>query len=123
MTFKEKKLYHQIHPLKLSIDVFTGFFTTWLAWRHNIVWFLILFLLPSVVVSLLLGSFANLEPYKNSPLGKYIKKYMTVSAEIIRLSGQILMWVAAWYHLTLLILIGFVIIIAGWTSGLFLKSQ
>ena len=122
MTFKDKKLYHQIHPLKLLVDISTGFFTTYLAWEHNIFWFLITFFVPSVVISLLLVQFANLEPLKNSHLGKYIERYMTSTIEFIRISGQILMWVAAWYHLPLLIVIGFLIIVAGWCNGLLFKK-
>jgi hypothetical protein len=119
MTFKEKILYHQIHPLKLSVDVATSFFTTYLLWQHNIVWFFIFFLLPSVITSLFLVKFANLEPIKNSSFGKYISKYMTHAIEAIRIAGQIIMWIAGWFHLTFMILIGFLIIIAAWCNGLF----
>ncbi|MDL1898873.1 hypothetical protein FBQ82_21740, partial [Anaerolineae bacterium CFX7] len=65
MTFKEKMLYHQIHPLKLLTDISIGVFVTpYLLWQHNIFWFLILFLLPSVIVTFLLIKFADLEKQK-----------------------------------------------------------
>jgi hypothetical protein len=120
MTFREKKLYHQIHPLKLLADISTGFFTTYLLWQHNVSWFLILFLLPSVIISILLIHFANLEQIKNSRFGKYIATFMTSSIEAIRLSGQICMWIAAWYHLVVLIALGLLIIFGGWCYGLLL---
>ncbi len=84
LTFKEKKLYHQIHPVKLLIDV----------------------------------------SLKESRLGRYIKKYMTPGTEAIRLLGQIIMWVSAWYKLSFLITIGLLIIIGGWCKGLlFIKNK
>lgn len=123
MTFTEKKLYHQIHPLKLAVDISTGLFTTYLLWQHNIVWFLIFFLLPSVFISVIILKFMNLEQVKKSRFGRYIEKYMTPKIEAIRITGQIIMWFAGWYHLTILIAIGFFIIIGGWCNGLLFKVQ
>lgn len=123
MTLKEKKLYHQIHPLKLVVDISSGLFATYLLWQHNTNWFLILFLLPSIIVSLLLVKLVNFENLKNSKLGKYIQKYMTLSIETVRLGGQIVMWIAGWYHLTFLIGIGFLIIFGDWCNGLLFKRN
>ncbi|HEY4785576.1 MAG TPA: hypothetical protein VIH57_05985 [Bacteroidales bacterium] len=123
MTFKEKKLYHQIHPLKLFTDISSGFFTTYLLWMHHITWFLILFFLPSLAVSILLIKFANLDPLKESRLGRYLEKYMTPAIEAIRLCGQVIMWIAGWYQLIFLIVIGFIIIAGGWCNGLLFKRQ
>ncbi len=122
MTLKEKILYHQIHPLKLSVDFSTSFATTYLAWQHDIPWFLALFLLPSVIITLLLIKFADLQQLKNSSLGKYIAKYMTRKIEGIRLVGQITMWVAAWFHAPFFIVAGFLIIVGGWLNGLLFKK-
>ena len=121
MTFNEKKLYHQIHPLKLLIDITSGILTTWLAWQHNWFWFLLLFVIPSLIISYFLMWFANLEPLKNSKFGKYIEKYMTTLNEAVRFTGQFIMWIAAWYHLIFMLVIGFLIITGGWCSGLFIK--
>ena len=123
MTFNEKKLYHQIHPLKLGVDISTGCYTTWLAWQHNWFWFLLLLVIPSLIISYLLIQFANLEPLKNSKFGKYLKIHMTTRIEAIRLSGQIIMWIAAWYHVIFMIIFGFLLIICGWCNGLFLKTN
>jgi hypothetical protein len=123
MTFKEKKLYHQIHPLKLCVDISTGIFTTYLLWQHNILWFLMLFLLPSIIVSIVLIKFVDLEYLKNSGFGKYLEKYMTSMIEAIRIGGQIIMWIAGWYHILMLIIIGFFIIVSGWCNGLLFKRN
>jgi hypothetical protein len=121
MTFEEKILYHQIHPLKLSVDIGTSLLTTYFAWQHNIVWFLVLFLIPSIVATMVLIKFADLERLKTSSFGKYIEKYMIRPVEIIRFAGQIIMWVSAWFHLPILIAIGVSVIIAGWLNGLLFK--
>lgn len=120
MTRAEKILYHQIHPLKLAVDISSGLFTTYLMWVHYSLWWtLLIAFLPSIVVSLLIIRFANLETYKNSKFGNYLRMYMTRIIEAIRLTGQIVMWAAAWMHLPWLIVIGFLIIVAGWMNGLF----
>jgi len=123
MTTKEKILYHQIHPLKLSVDISTGLFTTCLAWQHKVTWFLILFLIPSVIITLLLVRFADLEWLKNSVFGKYVRQHMTSTIGAIRSAGQIIMWVAAWYHLPILIILGLLIIAGGWLKGLLFKPS
>ena len=123
MTSKEKILYHQIHPLKLSTDISVSIFTTYLLWHHNVVWFLIFCLAPSAIASFLIIKFVNLEKLKESLLGKYIEKYMTSIIEAIRMTGQIIVWIAGWYHLPFLIVIGCLIVIAAWCKGLLFKRQ
>jgi hypothetical protein len=122
MTSKEKMLYHQIHPLKLLVDISTSLLTTYFAWRHQIVWFLILFLIPSVIVTILLIRYADLNRLKDSRPGKYVKVYMTRTIEVIRFTGQIVMWVAAWFHLPVFIAAGVLIIIGGWLNGKLFKQ-
>lgn len=123
MTIEDKKLYHQIHPLKLCVDILSGFLATYLAWQHNVVWFLLLIFLPSIIISYIIMQWVDLESIKESRFGKYIDKYMTSRMEAVRLLGQILMWIAAWYHLPYLIVIGFLLIIIGWCNGLIVKSS
>jgi len=117
MTRKEKILYQQIHPLKLLVDVSTGLTTTYLAWHHDIFWFAVLFLIPSIIATVLVIKFADLERLKQSSFGKYVAGFMTPAIEAIRLAGQVIMWVAAWIHLPMIIAIGALIIIGGWLKG------
>jgi len=123
MILKEKILYHQIHPLKLLVDIGTGLLTTYFAWQHNVVWFLPLFLIPSVVTTILLIKFADLEKLKASSFGKYIKNYMNRIVEAIRFAGQIIMWIAAWFHLPVLIIMGVLIIVGAWFNGKIFRRQ
>ena len=42
--------------------------------------------------------------------------------QAIRLFGQIVMWLSAWYQSAIFILIGFLIIVFGWSKGLISKN-
>lgn len=123
MTFKEKMLYHQIHPFKLVIDWSTGLYTTFLLWQHNVAGFLIIFLIPSVIITVLLTRFANLEKLKQSAWGRYIEKNMTKSVEAVRFLGQIIMWIAAWYHVPVLVVLGLLVIVGGWMNGILFSDR
>ncbi len=37
MDFREKQLYHQIHPAKLFTDWSAGFIALYFLWQHNLV--------------------------------------------------------------------------------------
>lgn len=117
-------LYHQIHPFKIGVDLSTSITTTYLAWNHDVTWFLILFLMPSILVTALLCRFADLERLKHSVVGKYIAVYMTSRIVALRGVGQVLMWTGGWYQLPLMILTGVLLIAGAWLNGLlFGESQ
>ena len=117
MSLQEKSLYHQIHPLKLLTDWGTGIFALYSLWRHNVVAGLIVAFVPSILVTLAILQWANLETYKQSSLGKYVSKYMTRPMEIIRFAGYAIMAIGAWYHLARLIFIGLLTILLAWFRG------
>ena len=71
-----------------------------------------------IVVSLLLVRYVNLEKYKQSPFGSYVRVYMTRLMEGVRLFGYLVMGLGVWYHLAWLIPVGLVIILLGWVRGL-----
>jgi hypothetical protein len=123
MNLEEKYLYHQIHPLKLFTDWSTGIIALYPLWRHNLALALIIALVPPPVVSFLLIRFANLEKYKASSFGKYIRKYMTRQVEMIRFAGYAVMVVGAWYHIIWLIPLGLMIILYGWLRGLIFPER
>src|SRR5215212_5634825 len=98
MSPRDKYLYHQIHPLKLVTDVASGFGSLYPLWHHHLVLALVVMLVPPPLVSLLLMRFADLEPYRQSALGKYIAHSMSHAMEAIRLIGMIVVAVGAWYR-------------------------
>ncbi len=123
MTSQEKSLYHQIHPLKLFTDWSTGLIALYFFWQNNLVIALFIAFVPSIFVSLMLVRFVNLEKYKQSSFGKYIRQYMTRQVELVRLAGYALMALGAWYHVAWLIPIGLLIILLGWLRGVILPSK
>ncbi len=123
MSLQEKSLYHQIHPLKLLTDWGTGIVALYLLWRHNTVAGLIVAFVPSILVTLAILQWANLETYRQSSLGKYISKYMTRLMEMIRFAGYAVMAIGAWYHLAWLIFIGLLAILLAWFRGAIFPNQ
>jgi hypothetical protein len=118
MTAKEKALYHQIHPLKLATDMLAAAISLFLFWRHTLIPALLVHFLPPLIVSWLLIRYAELAPIKDSPLGRYVGQHMTRTIEAVRLFGDIVMVIGAWYHDVLLLLAGLVIIAGAWCNGL-----
>ncbi len=118
MNLEEKSLYHQIHPLKLLTDWGTGILALYPLWGHNLPLALAIALIPPPVASFLLICFADLENQKESPFGRYIRKYMTRQMEAIRFAGYAVMAVGAWIHGIWLIPLGLVIILLAWESSL-----
>lgn len=68
MTLPEKALFHQIHPAKLAIDITTVVASTWLMWRHEIAYALLIGLCPSIVASALMIRFMDFERQRASRL-------------------------------------------------------
>ena len=120
MTLIEKSLYHQIHPLKLFT---AGLIALHPFWRHYFLIALLTAFAPSMVVSFFLIRFADLEKYKQSGFGKYVREYMTRPIEAVRFLGYGIMSLGAWLHAGWLIPIGLLVIALAWLRGfLFLNK-
>lgn len=119
LEFKEKKLYHQIHPVKLLVDWCTGIIALYFIWLHEIVVALLIMLIPAMIASFVIIQFVNLDKYKQSPFGIYMLHHMTKRWEAVRLIGFIIAILAAWFHVLWLIFVGILIILFGWVYGLF----
>jgi len=118
MTPKEKALYHQIHPLKLSTDILAAAVALYLLWLHQLVPGLLVAFVPPLVTSFLLIRYADLEPLKATALGRYVGKNMTRTIEAIRLFGALAMIFGAWIHDGKLIVLGLLVIVGAWCNGL-----
>ncbi len=123
MTFQEKSLYHQIHPLKLFTDWGTGIIALYPFWQNRLPTALFIAIVPSILVSFFLIRFVNLEKYKQSSFGKYIHQYMTRSVELTRFAGYAVMAIGAWYHVTFLIPLGLLIILLAWLRGVIFPAS
>jgi hypothetical protein len=122
MTLQEKILYHQIHPLKLAADVGCEPVSLYFFWQHNLFLGLATHFAPPIAASLWLIGHTNLEAYKNSEGGAFLRHHMTRTIEVIRLLGDLLMVVGAWIHLPSMIALGVVIIVLAWGSGFMRKA-
>ena len=122
MTPKEKQLYHQIHPLKLLTDISAEIISLSLFRRHKLVAGLVLGIIPSVIVSAIMIKWVNLEKYKQSASGRYLKVNMTPFAVTLRVLGTVVSHIGAWYQ-PRLIPLGEGIVLLGWTQGLLLRRK
>ncbi len=118
MTPQEKALYHQIHPLKLLTDISAEVISLYLFWKRKLFAGLGVLFLPPILASLLITRLVNLEPYKQSAFGNYLRTYMTPSAVTVRVLGTVVTHVGAWYRKPLLVPLGLGLVLAGWLRGL-----
>jgi len=117
MHFRDKILYHQIHPLKLGTDAAAAVISLWFFWNHQLLPALILHIAPPLIASFFLICFVDLELQRRSRFGRYVKRMMSHTVEAIRLAGDIVMVFGAWYHSFAIIAGGLVIVIGAWLSG------
>ena len=88
MTFAERALYHQIHPAKVFADISTMVIAIDLFWRHELAPGLIIALLPPILVSVVLLLEADLERYRSTPMGAYLRRFMPPWVQAVRLFGS-----------------------------------
>ncbi len=122
MNPREKTLYHQIHPLKLATDISAEIVSLYLFWKHKLPAGMLALLVPPVIASALIMRLANLEIYKQSVLGRYIRDYMTPSAVAIRVLGTVITHMGAWYRKPALIPLGLMTVLLGWLRGKLLPT-
>jgi len=118
MTPKEKYLYHQIHPLKLLVDVAAGLIALYPLWQHRLATALLIMLVPPPIASFVVMRYANLEPYRQSAFGRYVARHMSHAVEAVRLLGMVITASGAWFHSVSAILLGLVVTIVAWLWGL-----
>src|SRR5262249_54010816 len=117
MTPQEKQLYHQIHPLKLATDISAEIISLYLFWKRKLIPGIIAALIPAIIASALIMNLADLEKYKQSPLGKYIHTYMTPGAVGLRILGTVVSHLGAWYRKPALLPLGWTLVLLGWLRG------
>jgi hypothetical protein len=119
MTFAERVLYHQIHPAKLFVDISSAVIGIDLFWQHRLVPGLIIALVPPILVSAVLLREADLEPYRSSRMGAYLRRFMPPWVQAVRLFGAAFVLYAAWHHVPAGIYGGLALIALCWANGLF----
>jgi|SRR5215469_5579301 len=124
MDFWQRKLYHQIHPLKLATDIGVTPISLYFLWEHRIAPVVVIGFVPPVVVSVTTMIWPpHLERLKRSVLGQYISKYMTRTVEVIRFLSLVPMAWGAWIHNFWMIVLGLVILLLAWCSGVIVRHH
>jgi len=118
MTPQEKTLYHQIHPLKLCTDICAEVVSLYLFWKRKLIAGFVVLLVPPIIASTLIIKWVDLEGYKHSPFGRYIRTYMTPPVVAVRLLGPFVTHVGAWYRRPVLIPLGLMIVLLAWLRGI-----
>ncbi len=118
MTPQEKTLYHQIHPLKLFTDISAEVVSLYQFWKRKLIAGFVVLLVPPIIVSTLIIKWVDLEAYKQSAFGRYIRAYMTPLVVVVRILGTVVTHIGAWYRKPLLIPLGLVIVLLGWLRGI-----
>src|SRR5215203_3665234 len=79
----------------------------YLMWRRSFAAAMLAAFVPATVALILVIRYSDLEPRKNSPLGRYVRRYLDWRAGAWRSIGQVVMWVGAWCRVGGLIPLGF----------------
>jgi hypothetical protein len=118
VTFAERALYHQIHPAKVFTDVATLVLGIDLFWGQFLLPGLLIAVVPPFLVSASLIHETELEGYRRSGMGAYMRRFMPPSAQALRLFGVALAFYAALHHLPAGVFAGLALVSACWANGI-----
>ncbi|RAQ94079.1 hypothetical protein [Thermogemmatispora tikiterensis] len=118
MSPREKALYHQIHPLKLLTDISAEIISIYYCWQRRLLSGLLIAVLPPVVASFLIMRLVDLEPYRRSAAGAYLKRHMTPTVVAMRMLGTCVTHLGAWLRWPTLMGSGYGLILFAWFHGL-----
>jgi len=75
MNSREKRVHHQIHPLKPATDIGVTPISLYFLWQHRMAPAIVVGFVPPIIVSTWMMIWPpDLEGMKNSALGNYISK-------------------------------------------------
>ena len=109
-------LLHQVHAGKLATDITAGTVSLVLMWQRRIPFALVIAHVPPVVASALVLR-RDLSGLRGTRRGRYVLAHMPPGAQAVRMLGQITAWRAAYRRRPGAILIGVLVIVAGWSFG------
>ena len=113
----ERALYHQVHPLKLAVDVSTAILGVALLTEHRLSVALAVIWGPPILTSALLVRFGDFSRTKASCTGAYLRRYMTLTMQSVRFLGMGVAATGAWLHAWWMVPVGVVIVGWGWTGS------
>ena len=112
---------HQIHWAKLAADAAAEIVSLPLIWTgHRTIGLVVHFLTPAIASAALLR--ADTTRLRSTRRGRYALKHMPPAAQAVRLAGDAVTTVGAWQRNGFLIAAGAVIVVAGWSHGLVVRT-
>jgi hypothetical protein len=114
---KEDLVLHQVHWTKLTADVTASVVSLALIWKgHRRLGLTVHLGVPVLASAVLLR--ADTEPLRSTRRGRYVLKHMPVAVQTVRLAGDAVMTIGAWRRNGLVIAVGTLVVVAGWSHGL-----
>jgi hypothetical protein len=118
----EELVLHQIYWTKLAADAAAEIVSLPLIWTGRRTMGLIVhFVTPAIASAALLR--ADTTRLRSTRRGRYVLKHMPPAAQAVRLAGDAVMTAGAWQRNGLLIVAGALIVIAGWSHGLVVRTS
>ena len=116
-------LLHQVHPVKLAFDIGAEIVSNLLLWQHRLGAALFARYVPPVVGSALVMRYGDLEGLRRTKRGRYVLEHMPPTAMAVRLAGDCVVGVGAWRRRPSWMVAGTLIVLAGWSHGLFFEPN
>lgn len=118
-NFKERKLYHQIHPIKRGADIGSAIAFLFLLWRHRIVLALVVGFIPPIIVSCVMMIWPTQCGERQEFSVRQVCLAIHDSDDRSRSTLTLvpMAW-GAWTHHIWLIELGFVLLLVAWSNGL-----
>ncbi len=118
MTRAERVLFHQVHPLKLAADIGSTVVAIPLLWSGDTAIGLAVALSVPVVGSAIVLAAADLRGIASSPVGTYLRRFMTPPVQAVRLAmGLVVLWAAS-LRSAGLVAAAVAVIAVAWSYGL-----
>jgi hypothetical protein len=123
LSLAESLLYHQIHPIKVFSDVATAVIALDLFWRNLLGPGLVIgCAVPFLVSAALIGE-VDLERYRRSAMGAYLRRFMPAWIQALRFFGVALAFYAAWHHVPAGIVGGLGLVAVCWAHGIVRRGR
>jgi hypothetical protein len=117
MTLRDRLLYHHAYPAKLVVDTVCAAAAAWLLWQQHLLRGAAVGLIPPAVASLIVLRLVDLERVRQSRIGAYIGRHMSLRLHATAVAGVVICWIAAWYQDAYYVLVGTLVTTFAWVRG------
>jgi hypothetical protein len=117
MRMADKAVVHQVHPAKIGADITASVISNALLWKGRPKAAITVRVLLPVAGSLAVLSLADLDPLASTRSGQYVLAHMPPAAQAARLAGDALMGLGAHRRSAALLIVGAIVIAAGWSHA------